>query len=104
MDVDAGLFHEPEHLLVILEGPVGMQPALEQDLGAAQGLGLGDLPVQFGKGQQVAAAVFRGLEKGAELAGRDADVGIVDIAVDDIGDHVLGMQALADGVGEKARS
>ena len=92
MDMDPGRFDEPEHILVKLERFVGMQPALQQDLGAAEGLGVFYFFCQLGLGKHLAALVFRGLEKRAEFAGRDTDIGIIDVSVNDIGDHRLGMQ------------
>jgi len=39
----------------------------------------------------------------AELAVGDADVGVVDVAVDDVGDRVLGVLSLALVVGKPAQ-
>ena len=78
-----------------------MEAALEQDLGAAQLLGLADLAQQFVPGEHRASTVFGRLEKGAELTGRDADIGVVDVAVNDIGDNRLRVQPPADGVGHE---
>ncbi len=42
---------------------------------------------------------FEGAIEGAEGAVLRAEVGVVDVAVDDVADHALGVQASADGVG-----
>ena len=102
MDVQAGPggTHPAQQVFVPFQGQVGMVPALQQDLGAAQAQGLVDLPGHLLAGDDVAFAGFGRAEEGAEAAGADADVGIVDVAVAHIGDDGLGMQAQAHGVGQ----
>lgn len=71
------------------KGQVGMHAALKQNLVAAQVHGFLDLGQDVLGGQDIAAVLARSPEERAELAGRDADVGIVDITVHDIGHESL---------------
>ena len=77
-----------------------MQAALHQDAGAAQVEGLLDLLRRsISLRQDVAFGVAHGPVEGAEAAVLGAEVGVVDVAVDDVGDDAFGMQLAADGVG-----
>ncbi len=49
--------------------------------------------------QDVAFGVAHGPVEGAEAAVLGAEIGVVDVAVDDVADHAFGMQLAADGVG-----
>ena len=102
MHMNTGSFHEPDHFFIIFEGLTGVQPTLKEDLGAAELLRFPDLGFKLGKGQEIAALFLGRLEKSAELAGGDTDIGVIDIAVDHIGDSFFRMQTFADGAGEKA--
>ena len=42
--------------------------------------------------------------KGAEVAILGAEIGVVDVAIDDVGDHALGMQAAAHGIRLEAQA
>ena len=75
-----------------------MQAALHQYPGAAQVQGLLDLFEDGFLRQDVALGVAHGPVEGTEAAILGAEVGVVDIAVDDVRDHILGMPAAADGV------
>src|ERR1035438_5494571 len=48
--------------------------------------------------QDVTLGMAHGPVEGAEGAIFRAEVGVIDVAVDDVGDYVLGMPAAADGV------
>ena len=68
--------------------------------------GLGDLLVDLFEVEDVAFAgpgSFEGAVEGAEGAVLRAEVGVVDVAIDDVGDHALGVQAAAHGVGLKTQ-
>ncbi len=80
---------------------VGRQAALHHDRRAAQSERLLDLAEDLVAAEQVAFAAARLLVEGAEAAARDAVVGVVDVAVDDEGDVVCGVQAAADFVGRR---
>src|SRR5262249_52402384 len=61
-----------------------------------------DLPEQLVEAEDVAVRRSDVAIERAEIAFRDADVRVVHVAVDDVGDDVVGMLARADGVGEAA--
>ena len=61
-----------------------MVPALHQDLNAADGRQLVKLLVNVIQGQDVVIGVFLRAVESAELAIYVADVGVVDVAVDDV--------------------
>ncbi len=79
-----------------------MQAALHHDRGATEGQRLFHLAMDLALGQQVALPAARSLVEGAELAGRDAVVGVVDVAVDNEGDLALRVQTAAHFVGPSA--
>ena len=80
-----------------------MEPALKEDLFSPKRQGLIDLLSELVFGQNV--AVLRGQVpvEGAKRALSGADVRVVDIAVDDVGDEALRVQAPAHRVGEFAQ-
>ena len=75
MDIKA--FHETEHVFIEFQGLVRVEPALEEDLGTAKILGLANFLLKFLVGQDASASILGSLEKGAELTGRDTDIGVV---------------------------
>ena len=86
-----------------------MMAALQQNLRPAQRERLFDLPVQLIQSNHVGVVVLLRAVEGAELAIDVADVGVVDVAVNDVGDdvvaaavEVLGLCELAAAVGERA--
>ena len=89
-----------EQLLVELDPEVGVQPALEEDLVAAEGERLLDLGRELLLAEQVAFLRGQVAVERAERALGHAHVRVVDVAVDDVGDEPLGVQPLADGVGQ----
>ncbi len=66
--------------------------------------GLLDLLVDFPLGEDIGVGGARLAVEGAEPAARDADVGVVDVAVDDVGGPVAGDEALAHFVGSRPHS
>ncbi len=80
------LLHRAEQILVPLERQVGIVAALQQQLHAAERDRLVDLPEDLLEAEDVAfGRADRPVER-AEVAARDADVRVVDVAVDDVGD------------------
>ena len=73
--------------------------ALHEDAGAAEGEGLLDLREQRLLRVQVAFGVAGVAVEGAEGAAHDADVRVVDVAIDDVGHDRLGVQAATHQVG-----
>ena len=102
MNLRETLLDATQQTLVPVYLQVGMQPALHEHAGAAQLHRLADL---FVNGVEVEDVSFGGQlalqrpVKGAEGAVLGAEVGVVDVAVNDVSDHALGMQALAGRVG-----
>ena len=93
------LLDAAEQILVPLDLEIGVQAALHQDAGAAQ-VEVSWIFCEDGfLGQNVALGVAHGPVERAEAAILGAEIGVIDVAVDDVGDHVLGMPAAADGVG-----
>ena len=79
-----------------------MQAALHQHAGAAQFHGFADLVVDGFELEDVALFGCRSLQgpvKGAEGAVLGAEIGVVDVAVDDVGGDAFGMQLAAHRVG-----
>ena len=92
-----------EQILVPVDAEVGVVTALHQHRGAAESQRLLDLLEDHRARQHVAlAAVPRPAVEGAEVAVGDADVGVVDIAVDDERDLVAVGAAVAHLVGGAA--
>ena len=91
MDVDRVIALDVAHQVEIpLERDVRVVPALEQDLDAADRLALVDLGADLLEAQHVALRVLGPAVERAELAVGDADVGVVDVPVDDVGDAFSG--------------
>ena len=96
------LLHAAQHRFEPLDLQVGMQTALQQDAGAAQLDGLAHLVVNGLEVEDVAffgQLAFERTIEGAEGAVLGAEVGVVDVAVDDVGDHTVGMQLAAHRIG-----
>ncbi len=101
VDVDRMVALDVAHEIQIpLERDVGVVPPLHEDLDAAERLALVDLATDLLEAQHVALEVLGPAVKRTELAVRDADVGVVDVAIDDVGDDRLGMEPPPFGVGE----
>ena len=111
-DLREALLDAGEEALEPVDLEVGMKAALHEDAGAAHLLGFGDLLVDLFEVEDVAFVgawdVFsffgeRAVE-GAEGAVLGAEVGVVDVAIDDVGDHALGVEAAAHGVGLESQA
>ena len=89
------LLDRAEQILVPRERQVGIVAALQQQLDAADRDGLVDLAEQFVESEDVAFRRSDRTIERAEVALRDADVRVVDVAIDDVADDALGMLPLA---------
>jgi hypothetical protein len=77
--------------------------ALEEDSGSAEVDRLLDLAADLVEGEDVGFGVLRVRPvEGAELAAVDADVRVVDVAIDDVGRDPRVVQAVPDLVGRRA--
>src|SRR5918995_469947 len=81
---------------------IWMETALQQDLVAAEGEGLLDLLGELLLAEQIPLLRRQVAVEGTERALGDTHVRVVDVAVDDVGDQALRVQALADGIGQHA--
>ena len=102
VDLRKALLHAAQQRFVPLDLQIGMQAALQQHAGAAQLDRLAHLVVNGVEVEDVSLLRQLALERaieGAEGAVLGAEVGVVDVAVDDVGDHAVGMQAAAHRVG-----
>src|SRR5208283_2185735 len=99
MNFREALLDPAEHLFVPVNLEIGMQAALHKHARAAEFDGLSNLLVDRVEVEDVALFGRRPLERtieSAEGAVFRAEVGVVNVAVDDVGDGALGMQASAD--------
>ncbi len=96
--------HPAEELFVPGDRQVGVEAPLQQDLHAAQVDRLLELLAELVARQDVALGLVGGRAvEVAELAARDADVRVVDVAIDDVGDDALRVEHPAPGVGGGAQ-
>ena len=101
MDVDGGevAFDVAEDVKIPVEREFGVQTPLHQDLVAAEGDGLADLVEQHRAVEDVRLGVADLAIKGAKVADRRTDVGVVDVAIDVVGPVRLGVELAAHKVG-----
>src|SRR5205807_9852524 len=104
MQVNLGksLLDATQHLLVPVNFQIGMQAALHQHACAAKFDGFANLVVDRFEIEDVSLFSFGSLQwtiKRAESAILGAEVRVVNVAINDVGDHALGMQLAAQGVG-----
>ena len=99
MNLGLGGLDGAQHFEVPLAGKAGVDPALQADLCAATFPGLSRAASDFaGLEQRGGAAEILGeaaLRKGAEATAEIADIGVVDVAADDVGDVVADTVAAA---------
>src|SRR5207249_8801770 len=102
MNLGKSLLDAAQHLLVPVNFQVRMQAALHQHAGAAEFDRLANLVVDRFEIEDVSLFSFGSLQwtiKRAERAVFGAEVRVINVAIDDVGDHALGMQFAPDGVG-----
>src|SRR2546422_10697419 len=91
-----------QHLLVPVNFQIGMPAALHQHARAAEFDGLANRVVDRFEIEDVSLFSFGSLQwtiKRAECAVLGAEVRVINVAIDDVSDHALGMQFAPDGVG-----
>ena len=81
-----------------------MQAALHQDAGAAEADGLADLVEDHFLRMHVTFFMPRRAVKGAEAAIFGAEIGVVDVAIDDVADHAFRVQLAAHLIGGHAEA
>ena len=103
LEIRIALLDGAEQIFVPGERQIGVVPALQQQLHAADFDRLVDLPEDLVEAEDVAFARADVAIERAEVALRDADVRVVDVAIDDVGDGAVRMLAQADTVGQPAK-
>ena len=93
---------DAQHVLVKVQRQARMQPALKEDLRTAQLLRLFYLLKQLLLAQNTTLWIVRCLKEGAKLAGGDADVSLVDVPINDVGDNALWMEPSAHRISKEA--
>ena len=78
-----------EQVFIPLDSEVGVQPALHQDARAAERNGFIDLRADFFEAANVGVGCARATVERAKGPDDLADVRLVDVAIDDVGDDVL---------------
>src|SRR4051812_33395345 len=84
-----------ESFLVPVNPEIGRVPALQHDLGGPERLRLAAAAQDLLERVGPALGVLGSPVEGTELAGGDADVGVVDVAIDDVRRDLLGSGKLA---------
>ena len=105
MDVDVriALFDAVEQVDVPVEGELGIHAALHEDLRAADGREFFDFLEELFVLERVGVVVLGCALEGAEDALGGADVGVVDVAVDDVGAEAVAVDGSAACVGPSAQ-
>ncbi len=91
-----------EQILVPLDIKIRMQPALHQHAGAAEIDRFVDAFTNLLDRMHISVRLSWPSVKSAERADDVANVGVIDVAVDDVGDDIAGIFALADLICSKA--
>ena len=102
MQMDTGaeaLLDRRQQILIPLDLQIRVQAALHQDAGSAQVECFLNLVEDDLVREDVALGVAHGAIEGAEAAVLGAEIGVVDVAVDDVADHAFRMELAPDGVG-----
>src|ERR1039458_9605051 len=102
MNLRKAIFDSAQHFFVPVNLEVGMQAALHQHARTAEFDGLANLFVDGIEVEDVAFLRGRALERtieGAEGAVFGAEVSVINVAVDDVGDRAFGMKLSPDSVG-----
>jgi hypothetical protein len=88
MDIESGVLgaNMVQQIQIPLLGQLRMVTALHEHLGAAQREGFLDLAVEFVERDDIRVGVLLGPPESTELAVDVADVGVVDVAIDDVRD------------------
>src|SRR5262245_51317175 len=89
-----------EEILVPGERKIGIVPSLQKQLDTAHFDGLVDLPEDLVEAEHIPVARSDFAIERAEVALRDADVRVVDVAVDDVGDDRIGVLSTSDAIGK----
>src|SRR6266700_6647521 len=101
MDFGKALFHSTQHALVPVDLQIGMEAALHQHSGATELDGLTNLLVDRIEFEDVSFFRLRPFQwtvKRAKGAILRAEICVINVAIDNVSDHALGMQLAPDGI------
>src|SRR5262249_20361088 len=101
MNLRKSLLDSTEHLLMPIDFQIRMQPALHQHTSPAEFDGLANLVVDGFQIENVAFFGPRSLQRAIESTEGTkfrTKICIVDVAVDDVGDHALRMELTSEGI------
>src|ERR1700722_16668174 len=100
--VAEALLDGPQQIFVPLDFQLGVQTALHQDACAAQVDRLLDFVEDHFLGMNVPFGVPHGPVERAEAAVFSAEIGVINVAIDDIADDAMRMKLAAHGIGRRA--
>src|SRR5215471_4608093 len=89
------LLNMSKQIQIPLLGQFRMVTSLHQNLRSAERNGLLDLLIDFIEGDHISITIFLGPIKGAKLAINVANVGVIDIAIDNVSDNFLSAAAVS---------
>ncbi len=96
------LLHPLKQLEIVVQREIRMDASLKQHSGPAEIHRLLNFLSQLVAGQEIPLRIPRTAIERAEAALVDTDIGVVDVAVDDVGDHLRIIETPSDGVGSLA--
>ncbi len=101
VDVDVRVFLADvvEQVEIPVDRQLRVMPALHEDLDAADGGEFVEFLVDLLVGEDVMVGVLLGAVERAELAVHVADVRVIDVAVDDVGDDLVAVAVVGSGLG-----
>src|SRR5688500_17406670 len=102
LEVRVARLDRPEQIFVPLDRQIRVVTTLQQQLVSTERNRLVDLVENFLETEHVTVAMADLAVERAEVAARHADVRVIDVAVDDVGDDAFRMLARPDAVGERA--
>ena len=102
VDLREFAFDVRQQIQIPLQRKFGVMAALHQNLRSAQGERLLDLAVHFVEGDDIGVCVLFRAIKGAEFAIDIADIGIIDIAINNVGDDLVAAAVVGVGAGQLA--
>ena len=92
------LFDRRKQVFVIIDLQIRMDAALHQNAGATESEGFFDLLIDDVIGQNVGFRITLHPIERAERAEFSANIGVIDIPVNDVADDVVRMETLPDGI------
>src|SRR5580658_6096841 len=99
-DIRMGLFNSEKSIQVPIQGQIGMMTSLQKNLRASLLLGFRDLMDDLFRLVDIAfLCIARFAVKSAEFAIGHADIGVIDITVNQVGGGLIALGADFQGIG-----